>query len=55
MLEGKERCISIRVIVPGLVRATKGGSRTKLLGLFFEKRNIFIGVQSIASVRDKTL
>ena len=37
-----------------LVRATKGGSRTKLLGLFFEKRNIFTGVQTIASVRDET-
>ena len=37
-----------------LVRATKGGSRTKLLGLFFEKRNIFVGVQTTASVRDET-
>ena len=38
-----------------MVRATKGGSRTKLLGLFFENRSIFMGVQTIASVRDETL
>ena len=33
-----------------MVRATKGGSRTKLLVLFFERRNIVMGVQNLASV-----
>ena len=33
-----------------MVRATKGGSGTKLLVLFFERRNIVMGVQNLASV-----
>ena len=33
-----------------MVRATKGGSGTKLLVLFFESRNIVMGVQNLASV-----